>query len=308
MSRDESVEHEIGAGPVRAVVRAKGAALRLLELDGVPLTESYPPASKPPMACGVALVPWPNRTGDGRFDFGGATHQLEITEPAKHNASHGLLRHTAFELVSHTGAALEQVAHLSGDDPGWPFPMHVLVRHEVGPGGLTVTTSVTNSGDAPAPLGVGFHPYLRVADLPVDDTSLQLSATHHLPLDPERSLPAGPLEAVAGTELDFRGGRSLAGARLDHALTGLSPEEDGLHCHRVRGADGSGVALWTDPVFAWVQVFTTDAEGEKSFPGRGRALAVEPMTCPPDALRSGTDLLTVAPGETWSASWGITAL
>ncbi|GAB2931652.1 aldose 1-epimerase family protein [Rhodococcus aerolatus] len=308
MSQDPSPEHEITAGPVRAVVRATGAALRLLEVDGLPLTESYPPDTKPPMACGVGLVPWPNRTGDGRFDFGGATHQLELTEPSKHNASHGLLRHVEYALVSHTGSAVEQAAHITGDDPGWPWPLHVLVRHEVVPGGIDVTTTVTNTGTEPAPLGVGFHPYLRVGDLTVDDVSLETTATHQLPLDPERSLPSGPVRPVAGTALDFSGGRSLAGAELDDALTGLTPDPDGLVRHRVRGPDGSGVCLWADPAFGWVQVFITDVDGEKSFPGRGRALAVEPMTCPPDALRSGTDVITVAPGETWSAGWGIAAL
>jgi aldose 1-epimerase len=34
-------------------------------------------------------------------------------------------------------------------------------------------------------------------------------------------------------------------------------------------------------------------------------VAVEPMTCPPDALNSGTDLITLAPGESWTGSWGL---
>jgi len=32
------------------------------------------------------------------------------------------------------------------------------------------------------------------------------------------------------------------------------------------------------------------------------------MTCPADAFRSGRDLITIEPGETWQASWGIQAL
>jgi aldose 1-epimerase len=69
--------------------------------------------------------------------------------------------------------------------------------------------------------------------------------------------------------------------------------------HRLLGPDG-GVELWAEPAFGWVQVFTPD-----DHPGRGRAVAVEPMTCPPDALNSGTDLITLAPGETWQGSWGL---
>jgi aldose 1-epimerase len=72
--------------------------------------------------------------------------------------------------------------------------------------------------------------------------------------------------------------------------------------HVLTGPDG-GVQLWADPDFKWVQVFTP---GE--FPGRGRAVAIEPMTCPPDALNSGVDLITLAPGESWAGRWGITPI
>ena len=58
--------------------------------------------------------------------------------------------------------------------------------------------------------------------------------------------------------------------------------------------------MWADPDFGWVQVFTPGG-----FPDRGRAVAVEPMTCPPDALNSGLGLITVAPGESWTGSWGL---
>jgi aldose 1-epimerase len=46
-----------------------------------------------------------------------------------------------------------------------------------------------------------------------------------------------------------------------------------------------------------------DLAGEPS-----SVLAIEPMTCPPDALNSGIDLITVSPGATWTARWGITPL
>ena len=36
-----------------------------------------------------------------------------------------------------------------------------------------------------------------------------------------------------------------------------------------------------------------------------RSLAVEPMTCPPNAFRTGEDLLRLEPGETFAGAWGI---
>ena len=37
--------------------------------------------------------------------------------------------------------------------------------------------------------------------------------------------------------------------------------------------------------------------------GTARALAVEPMTAPPDALNSGTGLRLLAPDERWGVGW-----
>jgi aldose 1-epimerase len=36
-----------------------------------------------------------------------------------------------------------------------------------------------------------------------------------------------------------------------------------------------------------------------------RGLAVEPMTCPPQAFRTGEDVIRLEPGERWSGEWGI---
>jgi aldose 1-epimerase len=74
----------------------------------------------------------------------------------------------------------------------------------------------------------------------------------------------------------------------------------------VRAADGGGVAMhWSTAELPWVQVHTAD----RPDPADDRVgLAVEPMTCPPDALNSGTDLVVLQPGDTHSASWEIEAL
>ncbi len=50
-------------------------------------------------------------------------------------------------------------------------------------------------------------------------------------------------------------------------------------------------------------VYTGDGVGQ---PERRRmAIAVEPMTCPPDAFRSGTDLIELEPGKYWRGIWGL---
>jgi len=37
-----------------------------------------------------------------------------------------------------------------------------------------------------------------------------------------------------------------------------------------------------------------------------KSLAIEPMTCPPDAFNSGRDLILIKPAQTYVLSWRIT--
>ncbi|MEJ3657379.1 aldose 1-epimerase family protein [Actinomycetes bacterium KLBMP 9759] len=290
-------QFEIVSGDVRAVVTEVGAGLRALEVAGAPYVESFPVDARPPRGAGAVLVPWPNRVAKGRWSWNGREQQLALSEPTAGNAIHGLLRHTLYQAGERSADAVTLHAVVA-PQPGWPVPLDTSIRFAVGAGGLTVTHTVRNVGTEPVPFGVGAHPYIRAGGSATDDSVLTLAATTLLPLD--GGLPTGPARPI-DADPDLSG--ELRGTVLDHAFGGCVPTDgDSLVRHRLTGPEG-GVELWAEPVFGWVQVFTPD-----DHPGRGRAVAVEPMTCPPDALNSGIDLLTVAPGETWSGSWGIRAV
>src|SRR5262249_5248347 len=99
---------------------------------------------------------------------------------------------------------------------------------------------------------------------------------------------------------DFTTGRRIGGMKLD---TAFGPAPSGGSAVRLSTVDDSAaVTGWADGDFRWWQVFTADTP---AVPRTRRAVAVEPMTCPPDAYRSGRDLITLAPGQTWGAAWGI---
>ena len=55
--------------------------------------------------------------------------------------------------------------------------------------------------------------------------------------------------------------------------------------------------------YRYAQVFTGDTLAAER---RRCGLAIEPMTCPPDAFRSGVDLIVLRPGEAITLEWGIT--
>lgn len=298
MANPNGTNFEIGYGAFRAEITEVGATLRLFEVAGAPFTESFGEDKTPPLGCGQILVPWPNRVADGRWQLNGVSQQLDLSEPARTNAIHGLVRHVPWQLVEHVESRVVLQTDIAVQ-PGWPVPLRTAISYTLDADGLTVTNTVQNLGDQAIPFGVGSHVYPRTGNVETDDCTLRLAATTHLPVDAERLLPNGPEHSVAGTDLDFTTARSLLGVRLDDAFGGCLPGADGKVRHVLTGPQHA-IQLWADPVFRWVQVFTAT-----DFPQRGRAIAIEPMTCPPDALNSGVDLITLPPNDTWSASWGL---
>jgi len=128
-------------------------------------------------------------------------------------------------------------------------------------------------------------------------------ARHTLELD-DRGLPTGTLTPVAGTERDFTTARFVGPLALDTAYTTLEREPDGTARATV-DAPGSagGATLWADEGFPYLMVYTGDTLPELQ--RRRRAVAIEPMTCPPNALRTGKDVVDLQPGQEWTARWGI---
>jgi len=60
------------------------------------------------------------------------------------------------------------------------------------------------------------------------------------------------------------------------------------------------VTVWADEAWPWQQVFTGDLPDV-----RRHGLAIEPMTCPPQAFRTREDVIRLEPGDRWSGEWGI---
>jgi aldose 1-epimerase len=244
------------------------------------------------------LVPWPNRIQDGRYEFEGERQQLALTEPERANAIHGLVRWAAWTVAeSYPGRVV--MTHTIHPQPGYPFTVAVEIEYALSAAGLAVTTSATNVGATACPYGCGQHPYLTLGTATVDELVLTAPASSVLVPD-ERGAPAGS-EPVDGTEFDFRSGRAIGSATLDNAFTDLRPDDDGLARIRLEAPSGDAVTLWMDESYGYVMLFTGDTRADVN----RRSIAVEPMTCPPNAFRSGTALIRLDPGESVSCSWGI---
>jgi aldose 1-epimerase len=295
-------QHEIEAGDYRATVTELGAGLRGLKFGDVSLVTGFDADELPPHSAGQLLTPWPNRVSGGRYTFEGEDHQLALSEPARGNAIHGLTRWAPWARTEHDRdeVTLQCLPH---GQQGYPFAVQVDVTYRLNAeSGLHVTVTATNKGSRPAPWGMGAHPYLTAGTPNIDDCELELPANRWQPVD-DRLIPSGPAQDVTGTGYDLRTARKLAGLQLDHAFTDLRRGADGLAWVRLSGGAVT-TAMWLDAANAWLQVFTGDSLEQER---RRVALAVEPMTCPPNAFASGQDLITLRPRESVTVRWGIRA-
>ena len=270
-----------------------GAGVRTYAVGGRAVIDGYDAGELCPSGRGQLLVPWPNRIEDGRYEFGGRSHQLPLDEPERRNAIHGLTRWSEWA-VADRAAGRVAFEHILHPRPGYPFSLALRVEYSLSDEGLAVRTEATNVGSESAPYGAGSHPYLTVDGDVVDEVELRVPAATVLVAN-ERGIPVGS-GSVADEGLDFREPRTIGSTVLDHCFTDLEREADG----RARVRVGT-TTLWADESYPYLMVFTGDGLPDVE----RRSIAVEPMTCAPNAFRSGQGLVQLGPGERHAASWGI---
>ncbi|MBM7515128.1 aldose 1-epimerase family protein [Nocardioides nitrophenolicus] len=295
MTAPTGEQYVLSSHGYRAVVTQGCGALRSLTHDGRELVDGFAEDAMPSVCRGQLLVPWPNRIRDGRYTFEGAAQQLALTEPKRRNASHGLVRWVSWTLASASEDRVELTYFLPAQT-GYPWALALTTTYALGADGLTVTQAATNRAATAAPYASGAHPYLVAGPGPCDEWTIELDAATVLEVDPERLLPTGRASARG------RVTSPLGATVLNHAVTDLGRADDGRATVTLR-AGGSGVALWVDEHHRWLQLYTGD-----DTPTPRVSVAVEPMTAPPDAFNSGDDLVVLAPGETFTAAWGIRAV
>jgi aldose 1-epimerase len=277
------------------------------------------------------LAPWPNRIDEGRYRFGDHEAHAALDEPLHNCAIHGLVRWLPWSLEQRSPDSVE-LSITVHPQPGYPFRVRLALLYRLADDGLIVECSARNQGGEDLPFGIGFHPYLEPGPAGLELSRLFVPATRQVLLD-ARGIPTGKVSEIGpGNEVALvttpqppaEGGppasdeprthmaaSPVGQAVLDVCLTELGAGEDRRWRARLDPAPNSGVRqpvpveIWADERFRYCEVFTADT---LPGPGRRRGLAVEPMTCPPNALRSGTDLVVLVPDEQFQASFGIRPL
>ena len=251
---------------------------------------------------GQLLVPWPNRVRDGRWTHDGRDLQLALTEPSRHNASHGLARWAAWSLRRADAGRRCALGLRLMAQTGYPWVLDLQVTYALDDDGLhRHPVGARTAAPTPAPHASGAHPYLSAGPGPVDSWLL--------------TCPGATRRAQRRRAAAARGprGRRRHAVRLPHrapdrrrrASTTPSPTWPATPTAGPPHAwstprTGRGVELWVDAAHPWLMLYTAD-----DVPATARrSLAVEPMTAPADALqlRRGPTWCSPPPARTVTGS------
>ncbi len=248
------------------------------------------------------LYPWANRLSAWDYELGGRRVELERSPLLKSDAATGLPIHGAmaacrqWRLVADGGGSDPAVARAEavldyGADPEllevFPFPHRLRYTIELDAQTLTVSLTVTPSSSTPVPIAFGFHPYIALPGSDRRDWEIELPVRRRAILD-DRGIPNGRHQDLPAGELSGR----LGGRTFDDSFDLLYGEPprfavaDSRRRVEVRYSEGFPVA----------QVYA---------PEDSQLIAIEPMTAPIDALRSGDRLRLVEPGGSFSAAFAI---
>jgi len=238
------------------------------------------------------LYPWANRLSASEYAVDVAvvtlTAGVDGVRADPHGAPmHGVLAAYPGWLVTERSAnSLTAVLDFGGTPQllaSFPFP-HVLTQQvTLEDRTLTISTTVMPTAAASVPLCFGYHPYVRIPDVPRDEWQLTTPNMRHLPVD-DRGLPTGAHADWTGTT------KPLKGIEYDD---GFDEVPDGS-VFTLSGADRR-IDVTFEKGYPAAQLFA---------PRTDDIIAIEPMAAPTDALRRGNYRFAV-PGSPETARFSI---
>ena len=228
------------------------------------------------VAC-FPMAPYVNRIADGQFKFTGQPVQLAPNLPGHRHSLHGQAWLAHWEQAAGGVDSLKLAWNGGGDE--WPWPYHVEQTVRVGAGTLDLQMHVTNSGNLPAPLALGWHPYF-----PAAAQATLRARTGLVWLADSESLPTRMVPVPEKWQFDQP--RSLPAAGIDNSFVGW---------------DGVAELAWPDHSLRMQAIGCTHLHIFAPTPDD--SFCVEPQTAAPAVLnRGGLDVHVAAPREQLSIS------
>jgi aldose 1-epimerase len=243
------------------------------------------------------LSPFPNKIRNGIYDFEGKDYQLTTNDAAMKNAAHGLIYNKKFTVESLNcdadNAEIRLCYIYDNEDIGYPFKIKLIVTFYLQcSSGLTITFRVTNLSNRVIPYGMGFHPYFQFG-CPLSETKLIIPECEKLDFDND-NFPMG--DSIRWN--DFSGGKTIGSVKFNSCFWVKEPNGH-LNIEIQRDNSFQNFKLWFETgvnKFNFFQLYTLHNTNE---------IAIEPMTCAPDAFNNKLGLMYLKSGTEISTKFGI---
>lgn len=275
----------------QAKIVTVGAGIAELTYKNKHLIIPHHPEQIPPAHMGKILIPWPNRTANGTYDFEGTEYKLPITEHTTKAAIHGFLAWRNWCITKQSESSVTLTAFLP-PSYGYPFLLQSTITYSlIADEGLMAQVKTKNIGNSTAPYGVGTHPYLTCNLAPIDQYEVTLPATQVFAVDD--ALNPTHLMLVNKLDLDFTQPKRINATLIDNTF---KANTDKWTIQLTSMQQGMTVYLCSDQ--PWIQIYTGDKINRIG-------LAIEPMSCPPNAFNSKIDLVSLKPQDEYTMHFTI---
>jgi len=260
------------AGDLSLRLGCRGGVILDFRLRDRPLLRPAAEAAAPGDSACFPLLPLGNRIRDNRLAFGGRVHEVAPNALPEPLHLHGMGWLADWTVVA-TDRTFARLVHRH-DGSNLPHRYTAVQTFALAADGLRMDLSLTNTGDAVLPFGIGWHSFVAAgACLTAPARGFWTEGADHLPAE-RRTLPE---------DLDFRAPRPLPARWINNAFDGWTgvAHLDWPDC---------SLTMTADPIFGCYQLYQ---------PAGDAFFAFEPMSHLPDGLSMPDlgGLVPLAPGE-----------
>lgn len=222
------------------------------------------------------LFPFPNRISEGKFEFDQKKYELDCNESALNNALHGHIYDKPFTVKNIEATESSAIVTLNyadgGKTKGFPFPYQIEIIYTFSANKIDINFNILNTGKKSFPFGIGWHPYFKTGNLNL--SSLNFEAKNQYLLD-EKMIPLKEISFKFNTPL------TLKNTFLDDCFITKKPKAS-FKCDTYK----IKMNFTSTSQKNYLQVYTPPARN---------CIAIEPMTCAPNAFNNQNGLLVLEP-------------
>lgn len=223
----------------------------------------------------ILMFPFPGRVKNGSYIYKNKQYQLKQNEQHRDNAIHGLIAHKSFTLTH--SASNENQVNLSfsysvkNADKGFPYDFDIIMHYTIKEDQVNLDFEISNTGKEAFPFALGWHPYFKTNDL--SNNTLSFKTSEEI-LCNENMIPTGTKKI--GDFDDFK----ISNTHFDTCYV--------MNSHLI--------TLKTQQYIAKINIENKNQQYVQLFtPALRDCIAIEPMSCIPDAFNNGKGLSELSP-------------